>query len=199
MSRDGEVPVAVALDRIEEIVGDPHRIVGILARHGAIGLAVPVGVVGVEGDVGIALARELDHPLDVVVGHHVAARILDRALQRRVLLDLEAVVARAFAIDAGLHDRRQCLAHDLGAGDEGGDLLLFLHLPVDIVLDIGMIDIDDHHLGGAARRAARLDGARRAVADLEEAHQAGGLAAARQFLVLARAAGRNWSRCPSRI
>ena len=73
----------------------------------------------------------------------------------------------------------------LRAGDEGGDLLLLLHLPVDVVLDVGVVDVDHHHLGGAARRAARLDGARGAVADLEEAHQAGGLAAAGQPLAFA--------------
>ena len=173
-----QFPIAVAFHRIEEIVGDAHRIVGILAGNGAIGLAVPIGVIGIEADVGVALARELDHPLDVIVGHHVAARILDGALERRVLLDLEAVGARAFAIDARLHDGAERLADDLRAGDECRDLLLFLHFPVDIVLYIGVIDIDDHHLRGAARRAARFDGARRPVADLEEAHQAGGLAAA---------------------
>ncbi len=48
-----------------------------------------------------------------------------------------------------------------------------------------MIDIDRHHLGGAPGCAAGLDGARRAVADLEEAHEAGGAAATRQLLVLA--------------
>ena len=79
----------------------------------------------------------------------------------------------------------QVLLGELGAGDQGGDLLLLDHLPVDEVLDVGMVDIDDHHLGGAPRGAARLDGAGRAVADLQEAHQAGGFAAARQALVLA--------------
>jgi hypothetical protein len=77
------------------------------------------------------------------------------------------------------------LLDDLGAGDEGGDLLLLLHLPIDIGLDIGVIDIDDHHLGGAARGAARLDGAGGTIADLEEAHQAGGAAAAGQPLAFA--------------
>ena len=76
-------------------------------------------------------------------------------------------------------------AHDLGAGDEGCDLLLLADLPVDIFLDVGMVDVDHDHLGGAARRAARLDGAGRAVADLEERHQARRLAAARQLLTLA--------------
>ena len=48
-----------------------------------------------------------------------------------------------------------------------------------------MVDVDHDHLGRAARRAAGLDGAGRAIADLEEGHEAGRLAAARQFLVLA--------------
>ena len=48
-----------------------------------------------------------------------------------------------------------------------------------------MIDVDHHHLRGAARRAARLDRAGRPVADLQEAHQARRFAAAAQRLVLA--------------
>ena len=78
---------------------------------------------------------------------------------------------------------------DLRAGDEVRDLLLLDHLPVDELLDVGMIDVDDHHLGGAARGAARLDGARGAVADLEEAHQAGGFAAAGEPLAFAAQPG----------
>ena len=124
-----------------------------------------------------------------VVGHQRAARELDLAAQRRVLLGIEAVVATAFAVDAGLHHGLEVLLVDLGAGDEGGDLLLLLHLPVDIGLDVGVIDVDHHHLGGAARGAAGLDGARGAVADLEEAHQAGGAAAAGQALAFAAQAG----------
>ena len=52
-----------------------------------------------------------------------------------------------------------------------------------------MIDVDHDHLGRAPRRAARLDGAGRAIADLEERHQAGRLAAARQLLARAADAG----------
>jgi len=40
-----------------------------------------------------------------------------------------------------------------------------------------MVDVDHDHLGGATGGAARLDGAGGAVADLEEAHQAGRAAA----------------------
>ena len=83
----------------------------------------------------------------------------------------------------------EVLLDDLGTGDEGGNLLLFLHLPIDILLDIRMIDVNDDHLGGAARGAARLDGARRAVTNLEEAHQAGRLAAARELFAFAAQIG----------
>ena len=83
----------------------------------------------------------------------------------------------------------RCLRDDLGAGDEGGDLLLLVHLPVDVLLDVGVIDVDDDHLGGAAGGAARLDGAGGAVADLEEAHQAGGLAAAGEAFAFAAQLG----------
>ena len=179
-----EVPVAVGLDRFQELVGDAHRVVRVLARDGQIGFQVPVGVVDREFDVAIALLGELDHALDVVVGHVVAPRELDLALQRRVLLRLEAIIARAFAVHAGLQDRLQVLLVDLRAGDQRGNLLLLLHLPVDEGLDVRVVGVDDHHFRRAARRAARLDRARRAVADLQEAHQARRLAAAREPLVL---------------
>ena len=124
-----------------------------------------------------------------VVGHQRAARELDFAAQRRVLLGIEAVVAAAFAIDAGLQHGLEVLLVELGAGDERCDLLLLLHLPVDIGLDIGMVGVDHDHLGRAARGAAGLDRAGRAVADLEEAHQAGRAAAAGQAFAFAAQAG----------
>ena len=114
-----------------------------------------------------------------------AARELDFAAQRRVLLGVEAVVAASFAVDAGLQHGLEVALVELGAGDEGGDLLLFLHLPVDIGLDIGVVGVDHHHLGRTARGAAGLDGARGAVADLQEAHQAGGAAAAGELFAFA--------------
>ena len=43
---------------------DAHRVVGVLAGDGEIGLAIPVGVVGREVDVGVALLGELDDALD---------------------------------------------------------------------------------------------------------------------------------------
>ncbi len=173
-----QVPVAVGFHRAQKIVLQRHRVVGVLAGYREVGFRIPVGVVDREIDLLVALLGELDHALDHGVGDHGAARELDLAAERRVLLGIEAVVAGAFAIDAGLQHRLEMLLVELGAGDESGDLLLLLHLPVDIGLDIGMVGVDHDHLGGAARGAARLDRAGGAVADLEEAHQAGRAAAA---------------------
>ena len=184
-----QVPVAVGLHGAQEVVLQGHRIVRVLAGDRQIGVRIPVGVIGREVDVLVALAGELDHPLDVVVGHHGLARGPDLALQRRVHGRVEAAVAIALAVHAGLHDGLEVPGIDLRAGDEARHLLLLDHLPVDIGLDIGVIGIDHHHLGGAARRAARLDRAGGAVADLQEAHQAGRAAAASELFALAAQIG----------
>ena len=52
-----------------------------------------------------------------------------------------------------------------------------------------MIDVDDDHFRRPARGAARFDRARRAVADLEERHEAGRAPAAGELLVLAAQSG----------
>ena len=129
--------------------------------------------------------RELDDALDDVVGHQRTARQLDLAAQGRVLLGIEAIVAGAFAVHAGLQHRLQVFLVDLGAGDERGNLLLLLHLPVDIGLDIGVVGVDHDHLGRAARGAAALDGAGRTVADLQKTHQAGRATAAGKLFAFA--------------
>ena len=150
----GQVPVLVLFNSIEERVRHPHRVVGVLARDRQVGLRVPIRVVGREVDVLIALLGKLDDAQDVIVGHLIAARLLDGAFQSGVLGGLETIVAVGLAVNAGLHDGLQALLANLGAGDEGGDLLLLLHLPVDVFFDVGMIDVDDHHLGCAPRRSA---------------------------------------------
>src|SRR6185437_7061442 len=185
----GEVPLGVGLDRFQELVGDAHRVVRVLAGDGEISVRIPIRVVGREVDVLVALLGELDDALDEVVRHHRLARELDLALQSRVLVRREAVVARALAVDASLQHGLQVPLADLRASDERRHLLLLEHLPVDVFLDVGVIDVDDDHLGGAARRAARLDRAGGAVADLEEAHQARRLAAAGQTLAFAAQIG----------
>ena len=184
-----EVPVLIGLDRAQEVVGDAHRIVRILASDRQIGFRIPVGVIGVELDLGIALARELDDALHIAIRHAIPAGHFDGLFQRRVLFRIVAIVVRALAIHGGLEDGLHMLLDDFRPGDERGDLLLLLHLPVDIGFDVGMVGVDDDHLGRAARRAARFDGACRAVADLEKRHQARRLAAARELFVLAAQLG----------
>ena len=180
-----QVPVAVRFHGAQEIVLDRHGIVGILARNGQIGFRIPVGVIGVELDFGIALLGELHDALDIAVGHHHAAGLLDLTLQSGVLFGVEAGIIGPVAIDAGLHDGLQMLLAQFGTGHEGGNLLLLAHFPVDIGFDIGMVGIHHHHFGGAAGCAARLDGARCTVADLQKAHQARRAAATGQLFAFA--------------
>ena len=63
--------------------------------------------------------------------------------------------------------------------------MLFDHLPVDERLDIGVVGIDDHHLGRAAGGAAGFDRTRCPVADFQEPHQAGRPPAAGQLFAFA--------------
>ena len=70
---------------------------------------------------------------------------------------------------------------------------------LDELLNVRMIDVDDHHLRRAARGAAGFDRARGPVADLQEGHQPRRFAASGQRLVLPTADRRNWRRCRSRI
>src|SRR6516165_24802 len=74
---------------------------------------------------------------------------------------------------------------ELGAGDEGRNFLLLDHLPVDKGLDVGVIDVDDDHLGGAPGRAAGFDGTGGAVADPQKTHQPRGAPATREPLAVA--------------
>ena len=60
------------------------------------------------------------------------------------------------------------------ADDESRDLLLFAELPIDEILDIRMVEVESHHLGCSTCGSARLDSARRAVANLQEREQATG-------------------------
>ncbi len=109
----GQRPLRVILDRAQEVVGDADGVVGVLAGHGEVGVGVPVERVGVELDVLEALPGVLDDLLDGGVGHEGAARQLDLLLQRRVLLRVEAIVAVALAVHAGLEDGLEVLRQRL--------------------------------------------------------------------------------------
>ena len=67
--------------------------------------------------------------------------------------------------------------------DQRPGLLLFLDLAVDELFDVGVLGVEDDHLGGTARLAARLDDARKRVEALHERDGTGcGAAAGEQFL-----------------
>ena len=178
-----QLPFAVVQDLFQESVRDADRVIGILSGNGEVGFRIPVGVEFREFDFRVPLAGEMDHPLDEVFRDHRPAAFEDGLFQAQILVRVEPVLAVAFA--ACPYHRVQVLGGQLGPGHQGRDLLFFLNFPVDELLDIRMVDIDDNHLGGAAGCAAGLDGAGRAVADLEETHQAGRLAAAGKAFVFA--------------
>ena len=62
----------VVFDGLEELVRDAHGVVRVLAGDGQVGFAVPIGVVGREVDVGVALLGELDDAQAVVLRHEIA-------------------------------------------------------------------------------------------------------------------------------
>src|SRR5882672_9392095 len=109
-----QVPVAIGFHRAQKVVLERYRVVGVLAGDREVGLRIPVGVVDREIDLFISLAGELDDALDHAVGDHGAAGEFYFATQRRVLLGIKAVVAGAFAIDAGLQDGLEVALIELG-------------------------------------------------------------------------------------
>ena len=72
----------------------------------------------------------------------------------------------------------------LHAFNKRGNLDFFTNLPVDELLDVGVIDIQADHLCSAARGAAGLDCTCGAVADLQEAHQSRAATATGELFVL---------------
>ncbi|CAM5243549.1 hypothetical protein SVIOM342S_06632 [Streptomyces violaceorubidus] len=82
---------------------------------------------------------------------------------------------------------------------QGADLLLFLHLGLDEVLDVGVVDVEDDHLGRAAGGAAGLDGAGGGVGAAHEGDRSRGVAAGgRGRLPWSCGSGRGSGRRPSR-
>ncbi len=74
---------------------------------------------------------------------------------------------------------------------------LFLHLALDEVEDVGMVDVEDDHLGGAAGLAAGLDDAGEGVEAAHEAERAGGGATAGELLHRSAQWWTGWCPCPS--
>ena len=194
-----KLPVAAGVDRVEEVVGDPHRVVGVLARDGAISLRIPVGVEHREWiEVYPWRANSITRWMELS-GTIARAPPASRA-KGRIAAGSKQSSAVALAIDASLEDGVEPLGQAiLEPATSAATFCSSLTFQLMKCLDVGMVDVDHDHLRRPARGAARFDRARRAVADLEEAHQAGGLAPAGERLVLAAQAARNWCRCRNRI
>ena len=132
--------------------------------------------VGVDGVV--CLCHEVDGALDDSFRHVRVAGGADGLAQGRVCGGIGCMAGGAGPFVDRAEDFIEPLPVDMRARHEGGDLAFLGFLPADEFADVGMVDVDDDHLGGAARGSAGLDGAGGAVADAQEGHEAGGLAAA---------------------
>ncbi len=74
----------------------------------------------------------------------------------------------------GFAAKRAVVAHF----DESPGFLFFFHLAVDVFDDVGVVDVENYHLGGATGFAAGLDDAGKGVVAAHERHRSGGGAAA---------------------
>ena len=107
-------------------------------------------------------SRSSTHGLHELVGDaHRVVRVL--------VLDRVAVLAVEVHVEAGVAQRARLALLDGLAPDE--------------VFDVGVVDVEDDHLGGAARLAARLDRAGRRVGAAHEAHRPRRGAAALEVLL----------------
>jgi hypothetical protein len=104
----------------------------------------------------VAIARGGFH--EIVGGAHGIVGVLEEDGAVGVAVDRRIV--------AGLH--------------QGVGFLLFLGLAPDELFDVGVVGVEDHHFGGAARFAAGLDDAGEGVEALHKRERPGGAPAARQ-------------------
>ena len=81
---------------------------------------------------------------------------------------------------AAFRESGRARAEEARAGGEAGHLVLFLGLPVRVGLDVGVVRVEDDHLGRAPRGPSRFDRRGRAVGDLEEGEEAARYAASRE-------------------
>ena len=134
---------------------------------------------------GEALAGELDHALDVVGRHQGRIGLGDGLAQLGVARRGRSVPPACGHCGKPRRMALRCRLRSLEPVTSAATFCSSTDLPVDELLDVGMVEIEDDHLGGAARGAAGLDRAGGAVADLQEAHQPARLAAAGQRLAFA--------------
>ena len=180
-----------------QVAGGVVQVHVLAARVGAVDAArLGAGVPAVDGAVELH-ARVAAHPrglgdvLHEVAGlhgvHHLAAGDGGGVPVGAGLHGVHELVAHAHRVvgvlelDAvpGLAVQAHVVAHLA----ERPGLLLLLGLAVHELGDVGVIHVEDDHLGGATRGATALDGARAGVGAAHERHRARGLAAAREALL----------------
>ncbi len=139
------------------IAADPGRL-----RHLAEEVARPDGLDRLAAQHGARLPRAvlLDRPHEGVGHAHGVVRVLEE--------DAAVGRPRERAVVAGV--------------DQRPGLLLLLRLAADVLHDVGMIDVQDDHLGGAAGLSPALDHAGEGVVSLHEGDRPRGRAAARERL-----------------
>src|SRR5262249_25786607 len=131
---------------------------GVPLVHG--GVVLHAGVAAVPGGGG-----DLLHQLARLPGVHGAA--IEHGAGGEVAVALHRVhelIGHAHRI-VGVLEEDRTVGGRIGRGaivagiDQRPGLGFFFHLAVDEVFDVGVTNVEDHHLGGAARLAARLDDA----------------------------------------
>ena len=174
-------PVVVAVERVEEAVGQAHGVVGVLAGDRDVGFGIPGRIVLLDLQARIALARVVERVLRRARRDAGIDRVANCVAQRCIERGIEPCLIGNARVVRGRDDRVELLLEDARANDEIGDLALLAHLPIDELFDVGVIGVEDDHLRSPPRRAARFDRAGRTIEDLEERHQSARGAAAGQF------------------
>ena len=82
---------------------------------------------------------------------------------------------------------------------KNANLLFFLHLGFNELFDVGVVDVEDDHLGGAAGGATALDGSGAGIGATHERHRPRGRATRRQQLLAGTNTGEVESRARSAL
>jgi len=130
-----------------------------------------------------ALLHQRQRTHDVADGHTAMRGTADEQVEIGIRFGIGTVGRRL--VHDGFQERRA----DLRARHQGRHLLLFTGLPLDELLDIRMVDVQDDHLRCTTCRTTALDGAGCTVEDLEEGHEAGRNAATGEGLAFATKVG----------
>ena len=104
------------------------------------------------------MASKLDHSVDIVLWDHDVFRADDGLLKSVVFVWVKSVLfAFTFTFKTGLHNLIHMFAGKARTGHKGCNFLFFLGLPVDKVLNIRMVDVNNYHFGCTPCGSTRLN------------------------------------------